>query len=278
MASFSRPTLVVAGAGFLGGEVSQRARHGGWEVIPVVRSPESAKRLRQDFPKTMAADAMEPGFWKSFRDPVAAIVWAVAPSRCRPSDNFEAMQQGAEAAAGWAGSRGIAMVYISSTSVYAEDGGAWVDENSPVTTEDSRSGAMVAAERACLRSGGAVLRCAGLYGKQRELKRDGSGPERWLNLVHVEDAARAVGWVLRQQAKIFNACEDQPRRRGQAGGTWPEGARRARRNKRVSNAKLRALGWTPEAVIPDSSLSPGSSEIPAAGNDQVGAGNVIGPG
>ena len=257
MASLSRPVLVVVGAGFLGREVARLARKGGWEVVPVVRSDESAAILRKEFPQARAADALEPGFWSALPESVEGLVWAVAPSRARPDDHFEAMQRkGAVAAAAWAGRKGVPYVYISSTSVYAEDEGAWVDEEAPVATEDARSMAMVEAERACLRAEGVVVRCAGLYGKERVLKPDGEGPERWLNLVQVEDAARAVGIVLRERGKIFNACEDEPRPRGRPGGTWPEGGRRARRNKRVSNARLRALGWRPMAVIPEENFKP----------------------
>ncbi len=248
MASFSRPTLLVVGAGFLGREVARIARGGGWEVVPVVRSEESAALLRKEFPQTMAADALAPGFWNSLPGQVDGVVWSVAPSRARPADDFEAMQRkGAVAAAKWVRKKRIPYVYISSTSVYAEADGAWVDEGSPLAMEDSRSAAMAQAEQACLRAGGTVLRCAGLYGKERTLKPDMQGPPRWLNLVEVEDAARAVGTVLRQRGKVFNACEDEPRPRGQAGGVWPEGSRRARRNKRVKNARLRALGWIPQA-------------------------------
>lgn len=257
MASLSTPILVVVGAGFLGREVAREAKHGGWEVIPVVRSKESAAVLRKQFPLTMAANALEDGFWSSFPGSVDGVVWAVAPSRQRPDDNFEAMQRkGAVVAAEWVGRKGVPYVYIASTSVYAEDGGGSVNEESPLATNDPRSVAMVEAERACLHAGGSVLRCAGLYGKERVLKSEGEGPERWLNLVHVEDAARAVGVVLQQRGKVFNACEDEPRRRGRPGGIWPESMRRARRNKRVSNARLRALGWRPIARIPDADLKP----------------------
>lgn len=247
MASFSRPTLLVVGAGFLGRKVARMAADGGWEVIPVVRSEESAAALRKEFPKTLAADALEAGFWSSLPDQINGVVWAVAPSRKRPSDDFEAMQKkGAMAAAEWVRKKRIPYVYISSTSVYAESEGAWVHEESPLAVEDSRSLAMVAAEQACRRAGGTVLRCAGLYGDERRLKTDTQGPERWLNLVEVEDAARAVGMVLRHRGKVFNASEDKPRPRGRPGGTWPEGVRRVRRNKRVSNVRLRALGWRPK--------------------------------
>ena len=256
MASFSRPTLLVVGAGFLGREVARVARDGGWDVIPVVRSEESATVLRKKFPKTVASDALEAGFWTALPKEVSGVVWAVAPSRERPKDDFEAMQRmGAVAAARWVRKKRVPYVYISSTSVYAEDGGAWVSEESPLAVEDPRSLAMVEAEQACVRAGGTVLRCAGLYGNERLLKPDTQGPERWLNLVEVKDAARAVGVALRYRGKILNACEDQPRRRGRAGGTWPEGSRRARRNKRVSNGRLRALGWIPQGSPSDAEPS-----------------------
>lgn len=248
MASLGRPVLLVVGAGFLGRSVARAAREGGWEVIPVVRSQSSAEAFQKEFSRTRSADALGPHFWKFLPDPVDAVVWAVAPSRERPEDNFEAMQRGAVAGARWAGKKRIPLVYVSSTSVYAEDGGGWVNEDSPVASDDPRSLAMREAEQACLRAGGSVLRCAGLYGNERALKPDADGPERWLNLVHVEDAARAVGVALGQRGKILNACEDQPRPRGRPGGTWPAGRRRFRRNKRVSNARLRGLGWVPRAA------------------------------
>lgn len=257
MASLSRPTLLVVGAGFLGREVACLAHAGGWEVIPVVRSEKSAAGLRGKFPQTQAVDALEPVFWSSVPETVAAGVWAVAPSRERPGDDFEGMQRtGAVAGAKWAGRKRIPWVYISSTSVYAEDGGGWVDEDCPVAKDDSRAVAMLTAEQACLRAGGSVVRCAGLYGEERVLKPDTEGPERWLNLVHVEDAARAVGIALRHPGRILNACEDEPRPRGRPGGSWPEGGRRVRRNKRVRNARLRALGWVPMAARPDGNPRP----------------------
>jgi nucleoside-diphosphate-sugar epimerase len=236
----------------LGRVVAEEAHRGGWQVLPVIRSEESAAALKPEFPEALAADAISPEFWERQAPACEGMVWSMAPSRARPEDDFLAMhQQGAVRAAQWARRRQIPFVYISSTSVYAEDGGSWVDEEAPVATEDARSLAMVEAEQACRKAGGTVLRCAGLYGRARVLKNDGEGPERWLNLTHVEDAARAVAIALRNPGFIFNVCEDKPRCRGKAGGQWPEGMRRARRNKRVSNARLRALGWRPMAVIPD---------------------------
>jgi nucleoside-diphosphate-sugar epimerase len=244
MASFSTPALTVIGAGFLGRAVAEEAQRGGWRVHPVVRSEASAKQLQPKFPHVRADDAIAEGFWAKRVPSCEAMVWAMAPNRERPQDDFLLMHhQGAVRAAEWARRKGVRFVYISSTSVYAEDGGEWVDEDAPLAHDDPRAMAMVEAEKACLRSGGTVLRCAGLYGRERILRPDPEGPERWLNLVHVEDAARAVGWGLRQRGQVYNVCENEPRRRGKPGGAWPEKLRRARRNKKVRNARLRSLGW-----------------------------------
>jgi len=252
MASIPPPRVAVIGAGFLGRAIADEARGGGWTVCPVVRSESSVAKLRKEYPEARAADAVGPGFWTEDAPECEAMVWCIAPSQNQEDGDFERIhRQGAVQAAAWAGKRKIPYVYISSTSVYAESGGDWVTEDSPVATGDSRSSAMVEAERACLKAGGTVLRLAGLYGKERMLKADGEGPERWLNLVHVEDAARAVGIALRQKGIILNVCEDEPRRRGQPGRNWAADQRRVRRNKRVSNARLRGLGWMPTAAIPD---------------------------
>lgn len=257
MASFGAPRLSVIGAGFLGRVVAEEAQRGGWRVLPVVRSEESAARLREVFPETVATDAVVEEFWQQQEPDADAMVWSMSPSRLRKDGDFAAMhRQGAVRAAQWSRRRKTPLIYISSTSVYAEDGGDWVDEDSPVASEDARAMALGMAEQACLDAGGSVLRCAGLYGKDRALKSEGEGPERWLNLVHVQDAARAVAIALRNPGLILNVCEDEPRRRGRPGGQWPEGGRRTRRNKRVSNARLRALGWRPMARVPDADLKP----------------------
>ena len=260
MASFPPPRLAVIGAGFLGRSIANGARAGGWSVYPVVRSESSAAKLRREYPEVRAEDAVGPEFWGKDALECEAMVWSIAPSGGPEQGEFETVhRQGAVQAAAWAGKRKIPYVYISSTSVYAEDGGGWVTEDSPVAMGDSRSSAMMEAEQACLRAGGTVLRLAGLYGKDRMLKADGEGPERWLNLVHVEDAARAVGIALRRQEIILNVCEDEPRPRGRPGGSWSADQRRMRRNKRVSNARLRGLGWMPRAAIADG--NPGTAQL-----------------
>jgi len=242
----SPPRLLILGAGFLGKEVARQGEAGGWTVFPIVRTEDSARELSNLFPFTQAADGLESGFWEGLLGEWGGLVWAMSPSRKVGVGNFEVMhRQGVLLAAKWAKKNRVPFVYLSSTSVYAESEGRWVDEAAPTAQEDPRAQAMVTAEKATLVAGGSVLRCAGLYGMGRELRMNSGGPERWLNVIHVEDAARAVGVALRRSGEVFNTCEDYPLARGTPGGVWDEKSVRNRRSKKVRNMKLRDAGWIP---------------------------------
>ena len=246
MVKASPPRLLILGAGFLGREVARQAEAGGWAVFPVVRTDESAQELRNFFPGTQAADGLVARFWDGLAGEWGGLVWSMSPSRKVGEGIFEVMhRQGVLLAAEWAKKNRVPFVYLSSTSVYAESEGRWVDESAPTAKDEPRAQAMVTAEKATLRAGGSVLRCAGLYGLGRELRTNTTGPERWLNVIPVEDAARAVGVALRRSGEVFNACEDYPLARGTPGGVWDESSVRSRRSKRVQNQKLRDAGWIP---------------------------------
>ena len=256
----SPPKILIVGAGFLGREIAHQAQVGGWSVFPVVRTEDSAKSLQLRFSQAWAADAVSPAFWEDLNGGWSGMVWAMAPSRKSGEGVFREMHRdGASRAAEWAKGKGVPMVYISSTSVYAESAGGWVEEGSPLAEDEERALAMIHAEGETVRAGGSVLRCAGLYGGERELRDRPDGPERWLNVIHLEDAARAVGIALRIRGEIFNVAEDQPLRRGTVGGVWAEESARSRRSKKVSNAKLKKEGWMPihAAAVKDSSLPKG---------------------
>jgi nucleoside-diphosphate-sugar epimerase len=102
------------------------------------------------------------------------------------------------------------LVYISSTSVYGQTNGEWVNEESPCDPQTDNGRACLDAEQvvrryyspndADLRTAN-VLRLSGLYGPGRLIARVeslhsgepiGGNPDAWLNLIHVEDAAQAI--------------------------------------------------------------------------------------
>jgi nucleoside-diphosphate-sugar epimerase len=172
-------------------------------------------------------------------------------------------------------------IYTSSTGVYGDHGGDWVDESTPVTPETDREEALRTAETVALDGAAAadmtptVARLAGLYGPDRyRLRRYVEGPvtEGILNLCHRVDAARALAHLLRTGRAggevvtvvddhpidkwaladwLAEACgEPTPPKRtvseaAAAGDLSEAAARRRRASKRCSNEKLRSLGFEP---------------------------------
>ena len=156
-------------------------------------------------------------------------------------------------------------VFTGSTSVYPQNNGS-------VVTEESRTGGtptgdvLLEAERLALGAGGAVVRLGGIYGPGRtrfiEAARTGAptsgDPDGFINFIHRDDAATALHHAGRLNlGGIWNAVDDHPVRRAELAEAIRNGSpftddvaavydrRIPVTGKRVSNAKLRAAGWTP---------------------------------
>ncbi len=127
------------------------------------------------------------------------------------------------------------LVHVSSTGVYGQTDGSWVDEGSPAEPI-SESGRMSLDAELFVRmmrmqpqpapdrqSQALTIRLSGLYGPGRIIGLDGitrgdpirGEPERWLNLIHVDDAARAVVAALSavDPKGLYLACDDRPVKR-----------------------------------------------------------------
>jgi nucleoside-diphosphate-sugar epimerase len=116
-------------------------------------------------------------------------------------------------------------IYISSSSVYGQTGGEWIDEAS-ATEPKEESGRIVLDAETVLRNelpSAIILRFAGIYGPARLLRRDTivkgepivGDADKWLNLIHVDDGARVIlaADERAQPGRVFNVCDDHPVRR-----------------------------------------------------------------
>lgn len=153
-------------------------------------------------------------------------------------------------------------VFTSSTSVYPQDDGARITESSPVGGTPTGE-VLLEAEHLALEAGGAVLRLGGIYGPGRtrfiDAVRTGQplphgSPDAFVNLIHRDDAANALFHVgSRCLPGIFNAVDDVPLRRADLSASLaalfnlpvPPLPDTPPAGKIVSNAKLRATGWSP---------------------------------
>ena len=112
------------------------------------------------------------------------------------------------------------LVYTSSTGVYGDHGGDWVDESTPLDPQTEKTRALAEAERVAFETvesvDGTVCRLAGIYGPDRyRLERYLTGPvtEGYLNMIHREDAAGAIAHLLaadRARGEVVLLVDDEP--------------------------------------------------------------------
>lgn len=250
--------LLLVGAGYLGQAVSAVFREAGWEV---------AAASLHGGDSTLACDVGD-------TESVAALPQADAIVHCAASG-----RGGAEAYRHVyvEGCRNLAtrfpgtpLLFTSSTSVYAQTDGSTVDEESPAVPDRETGRLLLEAEAVTLAAGGTVARLAGIYGPHRSviltkflagqsvIEEDG---RRILNQIHRDDAARAIlHLVTRAPAGgVYNVSDSTPLSQLEChralanlfehplppSGPRDEGRKRGWTHKRVSNAKLRATGWSP---------------------------------
>ena len=116
--------------------------------------------------------------------------------------------------------------YLSTTGVYGDHKGGWVDETTPVAPANERARRRVAAEHAWLAWGAAVsvpvqiFRLAGIYGphqNQIASLRDGAARRivkqgQVFSRIHVDDIATVLeaSIVRPRGGAIYNVCDDEP--------------------------------------------------------------------
>ena len=161
--------------------------------------------------------------------------------------------------------------YLSSTGVYGDAGGAWVDESAPLR---GRRGNRTQADLDWLALGARVFRLPGIYGPGRSaLDRVAEGkahridvPGQVFSRIHVDDIVSGVIAGFGGPAGAYNLADDYPCSQNRvieaacdlAGVAWPplqllEAANLSpmalafyAENRRVANGKAkRVLGWTP---------------------------------
>jgi nucleoside-diphosphate-sugar epimerase len=161
--------------------------------------------------------------------------------------------------------------YLSSTGVYGDAGGAWVDESAPLK---GRRGNRTQADLDWLALGARVFRLPGIYGPDRSaLERVAEGkahridlPTQVFSRVHVDDIVAGVIAGLDGPAGAYNLADDYPCSQNRvieaacdlAGVPWPplQSLEEANlspmalafyaENRRVANGKAkRLLGWKP---------------------------------
>jgi nucleoside-diphosphate-sugar epimerase len=208
-------TLLSFGHGYSAQALGRHLLGQGWRVIGTTRSAEKAARL--------AASGIEARVWPgsdltdALKDASHILISAAAVEGGCPVATALGPQIVATRP-GWIG-------YLSTTAVYGDHGGAWVDEDTPLTPGMTRGHQRAEAERqwqALAHAAGAklaIFRLAGIYGPGRgpfEKVRAGTAqriikPGQMFSRIHVEDIAQIVAAAMaRNAAGVWNVCDDDP--------------------------------------------------------------------
>lgn len=248
--------LLIFGLGYTAQRIAAAMRTRGWQVCATGSAGDIAFADRANVLAALAE--------------ATHILSSVPPDRASASDPV--LDAYGEALSG------KALYYLSSTGVYGDKQGAWVDEATPTIAQsgDGRRNARADADLAWLTMGARVFRLPGIYGpgrsaldRVRESKaRRIDLPDQVFSRVHVDDIASGVVAAMTQDAPAgaYNIGDDLPA----SGNAVTEHACRllgiepppletleqanlsdmARgfymENRRVANGKAkRVLGWQP---------------------------------
>jgi nucleoside-diphosphate-sugar epimerase len=264
-------TLIV-GCGDVGSRLGVRLAAAGWTVHGLRRSVAQLPAQILPVAGDLQSDVCPPA-WPV--GPLDYLVYCVAAGESGEAGYRAAYVEGLRRTLGWLaqhGQRPKRLLFVSSSSVYGQQDGEWIDEASPAEAASYSGRIMREAEQLALHSGMAatVVRLTGIYGPGRQglLKQVSQGyrvasePPLYGNRIHVDDAAGLLAFLLQVDARgvaledCYIGVDDAPAPlhevvswlREQLGVShWAEQAsvRRAG-SKRCSNARAKALGWQPQ--------------------------------
>ncbi|MXV63783.1 NAD(P)H-binding protein [Natronorubrum sp. JWXQ-INN-674] len=278
--------VAILGCGHVGLELGRQLADRGHDAIGVRRSDDGIARIEDAGFEAVQADITDPESLEAVPD-VDAIVFAASSGGRGAEAAREVYVEGLRTAIEAFGERQNSperLVYTSSTGVHGDHDGAWVDEETPLEPTTAKTEVLAEAERIALELPpeygyeGTVARYAGLYGPGRyRLERYLEGPvtEGYLNMVHRDDAAGTVRYLLEEdlaRGETVQVVDDEPAHkwefadwladecgvahppkqtkaeRLEDGDVSAAGKRRILTSKRCSNETLRELGY--EFVYP----------------------------
>lgn len=216
--------MLIFGHGYAAAALTRRLRAAGWSVSGTTRSD----------PGRVSAVGAKPINWLDdngqLEDEIAradAILSSVAPDANAGHSEVDPVITRFAGALRSARPKWVG--YLSSTNVYGDHDGGWVDEETPPNPSMPRAMARVKAEQEwaelSARSGWplSIFRLAGIYGPGRgpiEKLRSGKArrivkPGQVFSRIHVDDIAGAIMASLSQahrstEPRIFNLCDDDP--------------------------------------------------------------------
>ncbi len=261
--------ILIAGCGYVGTMLGQHLAETGHTVWGLRRTVHGLpKQIRP-----LQGDLIDPHVFTGFSDNIHVVFYTASPDYSSESAYRVAYIDGLRNLIHFLNKGGQRphILYTSSTAVYAQQRGEWVDELSPTTPEYFSGKCLLEGEQYLLDSGfpATVVRFAGIYGPGRtrliRKVKEGSatyqhGQPRYANHIHRDDCVGILAHLmgLGESRAIYIGVDNEPIDRREL-LTWladelkapaPQPAssqsmsgRETKNNKRCTNAKLVKSGY-----------------------------------
>jgi len=198
--------VLIAGCGYVGSALARRLVDAKCEVFGLRRSPSGLP----DGVRPIAADLSERATLRALPADLGAVVYMAAADRFDEAAYKAAYVDGLRnllAALEEQRQSPRQILFTSSTAVYGQSEGEWVDETSPTAPRGFSGRCLLEGEQLLLASRypGLVVRLGGIYGPGRtrliESVRSGQarlreGPPHYTNRIHRDDCAGVLGHLL----------------------------------------------------------------------------------
>ena len=267
----SKASVLIAGCGDIGSRLATQLLNKGWQVYGLRRSIERLPAGVTGIAGDLFSEQC-PAQWPTGQ--IDYVVYSAAATDHDEAGYQAAYVDGLTHTLAWLkqnGQQPKRLLFVSSSGVYGQKNGEWVDEMSPAQATSYSGRIMLEAEQVALKSGipASTVRLTGIYGPGREWMlgqvrkgyRVAVDPPLYGNRIHADDAAGLLAFLLDAdlQGKTLDDCyigvDNDPAPLAEVVGwlrerlgvtTWAEEAsvRRAG-SKRCSNARAKALGWEP---------------------------------
>ncbi|EPJ92091.1 SDR family oxidoreductase [Pseudomonas psychrophila] len=266
-----KASVLIAGCGDIGSRLATRLLDSDWQVYGLRRSidrlPAGVIGVAGDL-----FGAQCPAQWPTGQ--IDYLVYSAAATDHDEAGYQAAYVDGLKHTLNWLeqnGQRPKRLLFVSSSSVFGQKDGEWVDETSPAQASNYSGRIMLDAEQVALNSAlaASVVRLTGIYGPGREWMlgqvrkgyRVAVDPPLYGNRIHADDAAGLLAFLLEADREgktlddTYIGVDNAPVPLAEVVGwlrerlgvtEWAEetSTRRAG-SKRCSNARAKALGWEP---------------------------------
>jgi nucleoside-diphosphate-sugar epimerase len=270
---------LIVGCGYIGLSLGKELVQLGHEVFGLRRTATAADALKAAGLRPLLADVTQPETLAKLPCEFDWVVNCVASQGGDAAEYRRIYLRGTRHLMKWLSAKSPQkFVYTSSTSVYGQTDGSWVNETSPAEPVAETAKVLLETEELLIGHSGSrgrsphqklpavILRVAGTYGPERghwfkqflknEARIEGDG-SRFLNMIHRDDVVGCVIEALKngRPGEIYNAVDDEPVSQldffqwlaEELGKELPpsvpedlvEIRKRGATNKRVSNRKLK---------------------------------------